>query len=150
MRWVVSQLCRKLHIIPREIWESYQRNTEPHLPQLKRALVPLLNKVDALYILLDAVDECDPRRDLLQLVTDLMTDEDFAKVCILATSRQYSDIENVFRPISEPISMCNSLVDSDIRIYVDSELHSNPKFRRWPDNLLDEILEALVEGAKGM
>lgn len=125
-------------------------NSEPTLLQLKQAFLVLLDKIDTLHILLDGVDECNPRDDLLQLIPELITDPSFEKVHILATSRQYSDIERVLKPISQPISMSNPLVDEDIKIFVVSELKNNPKFRRWRDSLIAEITETLVSRAKGM
>ena len=162
LRWIVSQLCGHLKSIPQEIVHIHQKKAEPTIAQLKRALSALLGHIGVVYIILDAIDECntqsgvhaadahDARKTLLSLLAELLMDPAFAKIRILATSRNYIDIENVLKPLSAPISMSNSLVDEDIRTYVKAELQTNEKFTRWPATLMDEILEALVKGAKGM
>lgn len=52
--------------------------------------------------------------------------------------------------LSVSVSMANPFVEEDIRLLVRSTLRSDPKFRRWPQELLDEVERALPAGAKGM
>jgi hypothetical protein len=79
-----------------------------------------------------------------------VNDARFHKVQLLATSRRYIDIENNMQEISIPVSMSNPLVDEDIRLYVRAKVDTNPKLKRWPLHLKDEVVEALSNGAKGM
>ena len=162
LRWVVSQLCRQLNRIPQEISELHQKNAELTVAQLTNALATLLGEIGLVYIIIDAIDECNTMSDIqavdapgmrvefLQLLHTLLTLLEYAKIKIIATSRNYVDIEEVLRPLSAPVSMSNPLVDEDIRTYVNTQLQTNNRFRRWPLPLLREIKDALVEGAKGM
>lgn len=162
LRWIVSQLCRKLRCVPQDILDLYHDNADMTVEQLKIALSALLREIGFVYIVLDAIDECNTRsdihtidapgarRELLELLESLLTDPKFDKIQIIATSRDYRDIEDVLEPLSVPISMSNSLVDEDIRTYVGSQLYTNKRFTRWSSTLLDDIRDALVEGAKGM
>ncbi|KAF2469240.1 uncharacterized protein BDR25DRAFT_263686 [Lindgomyces ingoldianus] len=149
LSWIVSQLCRKLKCVPEDLWELYQINALPIILQLKQGIESGLKKIGQVYIIIDAVDECNTRDDLLQALASFVADPTFARLRILATSRNYLDIESTFRPISEPLSMSNPLVDEDIRMYVASELRANKKFARW-SRIFPEMTEALVNGAKGM
>jgi hypothetical protein len=90
------------------------------------------------------------RVEFLQLLHTLLTQPEYAKIKIIATSRNYVDIEEVLRPLSAPVSMSNPLVDEDIRTYVNTQLQTNNRFMRWSLPLLKEIEDDLVEGAKGM
>lgn len=117
---------------------------------LKTAIKTLLDHLDVLYIILDAVDESNPRDSLLSVIVDLATVNDFAKIRLLATSREYVEIESALRPVAMSIPMSNSVVDADIRKYVQTELQKNRKLRVWPDAMKNEILEVLVRGSKGM
>ena len=162
LRWVVSQLCRQLNRIPQEISELHQKNTELTVAQLTNALATLLGEIGMVYIIVDAIDECNIQSDVravdapgmrmefLQLLLTLLTQPEYAKIKIIATSRNYVDIEEIRRPLSAPVSMSNPLVDEDIRTYVNTQLQTNNRFKRWPLPLLKEIEDALVEGAKGM
>jgi hypothetical protein len=103
-----------------------------------------------MYIVTDAIDESMPRDDMLRVLRDLATDSRFKKVQLLSTSRQYIDIEKVMQQISVWVSMCNPLLDEDIKLYVRSQLHANSKFKHWALHLREEVVEALSSGAKGM
>lgn len=46
--------------------------------------------------------------------------------------------------------MMNPLLDEDIKLFVRSNLATNRKFKNWPDDLIEEVLEALSTKAKGM
>jgi hypothetical protein len=73
-------------------------------------------QLDVLYIVVDAVDESNPRDDLLDLIQKFVTLPKYKTIQLLVTSRRYNDIEEVLRPLSEPsLPMSNSIVDEDIR-----------------------------------
>ncbi|PMD20100.1 hypothetical protein NA56DRAFT_660007 [Hyaloscypha hepaticicola] len=48
------------------------------------------------------------------------------------------------------MSLSNSHIDSDIRVYIEGELRIDRKLSRWPDSLKRDIRDALVKGANGM
>jgi len=150
LSWITTQLCRYLGRIPGIIADRHHLRKEVTIRDLKIAIRTLLDDVDIVYIVLDAVDESNPRDDLLSVIVDLVTEEEFAKIRLLATSRDYIDIESSLKPVAVSIPMSNPIVDADIRQYVRVVLQENRRLRRWPDGLKEEILEALVHGSKGM
>jgi hypothetical protein len=151
LRWIISQICRKIDYVPSELVALHRQNNEPSFEVLKRTLRALLKHFDRLYILVDGVDESSPRDDLLELIQDLVTRPDYGKIQLLVTSRRYADIEGVLRPLAEPtLPLSNSIVDEDIRAYVKASIQRNKHFTHWPRPLLGEILESLVRGAQGM
>ncbi|KAF1951136.1 hypothetical protein CC80DRAFT_386702, partial [Byssothecium circinans] len=150
LSWIATQLCRYLGRIPGIIADCHHLRKEMTITDLKIAIRTLLDDVDIVYIILDAVDESNPRDDLLSVIVDLVTEEGLAKIRLLATSRDYRDIESSLRPVAVSIPMSNPIVDADIRQYVRVVLQENRRLRRWPDGLKEEILEALVHGSKGM
>ncbi|KAF4816316.1 hypothetical protein CGCSCA5_v006619 [Colletotrichum siamense] len=110
----------------------------------------VLGNLDHVYLTVDAVDESNPRHDLLRVLRDLVTDNRFSKIQLLVTSREYLDIENFLMDISTPVSMKNPALDEDIRLYSEIRLGKNHKIAKWPEHLKDEALKALIDGAKGM
>lgn len=150
LRWTIGQLSRICGKVPDEIMYPFTANHEPSLPQLLSALESILQEFDIVYLMVDALDESLPREELVKVIRDLATDQRFQKVRLLVTSREYIDIETVLSPISTSMSMTCELVEADIRVYVHQELRSNAKFKRWSENLLLEIEDALAKGAKGM
>ncbi|KAK0646802.1 hypothetical protein B0T16DRAFT_414277 [Cercophora newfieldiana] len=150
LRWLVGQLCRRSRSVPGEIMNLFKINHEPSVIQLLDALDSALREFDHVFFIIDAVDESFPRRTLLSVIRDLATDERFQKVRLLATSRLYIDIETMLAPIAAPISMENELVAEDIKVYTHKTLRSCSEFADWPENLLADVEDALVAGARGM
>ncbi|KAH6999283.1 hypothetical protein EDB80DRAFT_724551 [Ilyonectria destructans] len=151
LRWIISQLCRRSSFVPDGVQVMYQMGTQPSLTELLSALESVLHCFSRVHILLDALDESStPRDDLLGVLRVLVTDPRFKKTQIIASSREYVDIEKVMEEFSIPIPMDNDLVEKDIRIYVRSRICSNARFQRWPQGLLAEVEDALVTGARGM
>jgi hypothetical protein len=121
----------------------------PSLVELLRTLEEILAAFDYGYVMIDAVDESFPREDLIKILRDLSTDQGFQKIQLLITSREYFDIEKTFSQISKSVSMMNPLQQEDTRVYIQSKLNG-PNFKNWPKHLLNETVDALEKGAKGM
>ena len=150
LRWLVNQLCREANVVPRSVYKMYNHGGEPSLAELLNALEEVLQTFKVAYVMVDAIDESNHREDLLKVFRDFVTDLRFAKIQLLASSREYIDIERVMNDISVSLSMANNFVQEDIRIHVRHKLISNPKFTWWPQDLLDEVEEAVSIGARGM
>lgn len=150
LKWTVRQLCRTADVVPAELYELYKRGEGLSLTDLLCVLHEIAETFESVYVVLDAIDESLPRVNLLKVLRDLITDPRFGKIRILATSREYLDIEESMEGISTPISMRNSLLDEDIRLFVQAQLNTHPKLRLWPTGVRDEALEALSTKAKGM
>ncbi|KAF5564562.1 hypothetical protein FPHYL_4663 [Fusarium phyllophilum] len=150
LRSVITQLSRQADVISTLTHDLYRRGGEPSTPELLDALEQILRVLSSVYIVIDAVDESNPRDDLLDAIQTLVTDRRFTNLQILVTSREYIDIERAMEKVSVSVPMSNELVEQDIRLHVQSILRSNLKFRCWPDDLLIEVEDAISTKAKGM
>ena len=150
LRWLLNKLCRQADLVPKSVYNLYKYGGEPSLVELLKALENIIDAFEIVYIIVDAIDESNPRENLLKVLRDLLTESRFQKIQLLASSREYIDIERVMEELSVSVSMANPFVEEDIRLYVRSTLQSNPKFRRWPQELLDEVEDSLSTGARGM
>lgn len=149
MSWVIAHICRQINWIPTELKRLHDHGCEPTIVDLGVVLEVILQRLDSLYIVIDAVDESTPREELLSLIETMTVDKRFEKIRILATSRQYFDIERSLSEISERISMSNTMVDADIRRFVHARLRSSHRLKRWHERF-DEIEAVLATMAKGM
>ncbi|KAK3385296.1 vegetative incompatibility protein het-e-1 [Podospora didyma] len=149
LSWVLGQVCRQTRWVPRQLEDLYDRGWEASIPELENILEIVLERLDVLYIVIDAVDESCPREDLLGLIATMVLDKRFRKIRMLATSRPYYDIERLFSGISASISMSNTLVDADIRSFVHTKIAASRRLKRWR-HLHAEIEEVLVKKAEGM
>ncbi|OIW22523.1 hypothetical protein CONLIGDRAFT_606829 [Coniochaeta ligniaria NRRL 30616] len=150
LKWTIRRLCCAADAVPAKLYKLYKHGEGASLMDLLCVLEEILGAFDCVYIVLDAIDESMPRADLLKVLRDLITDPRFWKVRVLATSREYIDIEESMKGISAPISMRNPLLDEDIRLFVQAQLNTHPKLRLWQASVRDEALEALSTKAKGM
>ncbi|KAL2154631.1 hypothetical protein VTH82DRAFT_3307 [Thermothelomyces myriococcoides] len=150
LRWVLLELCRSLGRVPAAVYELYRYGGNPTAHGLVQALERTLQAFDRVFILIDALDESLERENLLDTLRTLAVDDRFQNLRLLATSRNYMDIEDTMVEISKPIAMTNWLVNQDIAVYVRSKLENHPKLKRWPKQLKDDVFDALTTSAKGM
>lgn len=150
LRWLISQLCRQTQNVPEQAFASFKRGQELSLPELLDILHAVLSGLGNIFTVIDAVDESHPRENLLKVIQDLMTDQRFKNIQLLVTSREETDIETTMVKISDPISMSNTLVEADIKVYINRRIRAEPRFQRWPRRLQDDVEDSLSKGAKGM
>jgi NACHT domain len=150
LKWAINRLCREADQVPDYVYQLYKHGGEPSIADLMSSLEAILEEFQTAYIIIDAIDESQPRNDLLRILRDLATDHRFNKVQLLATSREYVDIESVLQHVSESVSMMNPLVENDIRLYVKSQMDTNPRFKHWSVQLRKEVINTLATKAKGM
>ena len=106
------------------------------------------------YIILDALDECTERDELLTDLEKIVAWKD-ASLHVLLTSRKENDIAEALIPLSDErnrIGIQSALVNADIRTYVHDRLQIDRKLQRWrkrPEVQL-EIEDTLVKKAEGM
>ena len=107
-----------------------------------------------IYVVIDALDECTEREQLLTDLEEMASWEDVS-LHMLATSRRERDIEESLDLLSDErnrISIQSALVNADIRTYTHDRLQNDRKLRRWlkhPKVQL-EIENTLVEKGAGM
>lgn len=149
LRWIVGKLCRQAKWVPQQLKTLHDHGCDPSISELEASLEAIVTRFKAIYVVIDAVDESNPRDDLLTVITTIASDGRFHKVRILATSRLYFDIERMFAANSTPVSMSNPLVEEDIREFVQARFASSHLMKRW-SSIWSEIEDSLVIGAQGM
>jgi hypothetical protein len=89
------------------------------------------------YIIVDALDECSEREELLVLIEDII-DWKLTTLHTLATSRKEQDIEDCLSTlVSNEIDIQSTLVDADIRVHVrerlrnDVDCENGPQMHNW-------------------
>ncbi|KAF2655868.1 hypothetical protein K491DRAFT_598030 [Lophiostoma macrostomum CBS 122681] len=150
LRSILNQLCRRSDQITDKTYVMYKIGGKPSTSDLPDALGEVLQAFDIVYVAIDAVDESNPREQLLQLFGRLLTELRFAKIQLLVSSREYSDIERAMRAISTAISMANPYAEEDIRCHVRSLMQRNARFENWSQDMLEEVTSTISTQARGM
>ena len=167
LRSLVAQLVKQTSRLPKALSQLRQQKfcdtrygtrmemqaesvAQPSLLELSNILCDSMEEFDHIYIILDALDECVERQKLLSIVQRLLYSKT-DKMHILVTSRSDADFEKHLTPIiTAYILIESSLIEPDIRSYIQEQLHNNPKLRRWPQKVQERIESALMTGAQGM
>ena len=113
-------------------------------------LKDIVGGFERVYVILDALDECEDREQLIALIEEIH-DWKLGKLNMLATSRAERDIEEGIGPhVSARINLHSSQVNADIQIHIRERLQNDPKLKKWSAKVHGEIETALMEGAHGM
>ena len=134
--------------------KHYNGKTEPSTHALSEMLLSTLASTTNAYIVIDALDECVTRKELLSLLGDIRLC-DSTKLSLLFTSRKEQDIKaeiELWLDNENFIDLHSSLVDPDISAFVRGVLLSENGFQRWQSKpeVLKEIENELTEKSEGM
>ena len=114
----------------------------------------LLKSFERIYLVVYALDECVEREHLLQIIHE-WTSWDDVKIHTIFGSRKERHIEEVLDGICDDdriVSIQSTLVDNDIRDYVQARLHQDIKLKRWRNrpHIHQLIVDSLMQKANGM
>ena len=134
---VLAELFRSCH----------NGGSKPTLKLFHSALITILEAFDDVFIVLDALDECAERKDLLRWIEKMVSWRK-SKLHLLATSRLEEDIAKRLR-LLDPYHVCMEpdLVTNDVARYIDSILEVEDQ---WNDEVKAVIKSTLLENAGGM
>lgn len=148
---LVQQFVQCQSTIPSEVRSLYsehsEKGTKPSEKELLKILIPVTNKFSHVYIIVDALDECDPktREGFIEILKQLP-----ANFRLLCTSRHVGDIQEAFDGYPHLEIQAS---DADIRRYLEAQILKSPKLVKLckkAADLRDTIIEKLIAKAKGM
>ncbi|KAH0537579.1 hypothetical protein FGG08_005645 [Glutinoglossum americanum] len=154
LRSIVAQLHDQIDTLPdavRKLHDQYKGGRQqPSMQDLAAALLPTLGGLKSAYIIVDALDECSGREQLLEQISDLAQCKT-GNLHMLVTSRKERDIQTYLDPIvTSNCSIEIAEVDADIRLYVRNRLQKDLRMKCWPDPAKWEVEQSLASGACGM
>jgi len=153
LRSLVCQLAHGSEIAFQQL-DHLRRNAQPSTQELSQILEKMLNGGDRVTIVLDALDECTTRDELLKWIQQLMASE-IGSVEMVVTSRKEYDIKSVLEKFvreEATIPLQQHDVDADIRAYVHARIRTDADWERWRSKpqVQDEIEVGLMTKASGM
>jgi hypothetical protein len=158
VRSLISQLLQKCIAFPTslETFFSLSENGQPppSLHTLLEFLQQIMQKFIHVYIVLDALDECAERAELMDILEE-MAEWQLQNSHILLASRRERDIEDsleIFIHKKNFVDLQSEVIDRDIQKYVQQRLSEDKRLRRWRKDtaLRQDIETALMKGAQGM
>ncbi len=158
IRSIVVQLYSRCENSRKEIdtlFSQYEDGRQqPTTESLVKAFQHMTNQVEEIQIVIDALDECKTRRELLLWVENISSSKD-TRLCLLATSRAEEKIKSgLERWLQQDnfIPIQQDAVNDDIRAYVRERVRNDHDFERWlsKPSVQDEIETELMKKADGM
>ena len=154
IRSLIVQFAAQCPYLPEALQSAHSgsqsEQRQPTIEDMTTILCQMLKSFNTTYILLDALDECTDREDLLEFMEAVMG-WNITNLHLLATSRKENDITTSLEPlVTCQLCIQSALVDADIRVHVLERLSNDPKLKKWPINVQKEIEDALTGGANGM
>lgn len=156
IRSIVKQLYAKKKSVDLESLFSSCDNGErqPSSDDLMQTLKGLIKDFHKTFIILDALDECSDRQQLLDAIDEIQTWR-LSGLHLLLTSRSLTEIENALKPMTHlksRICIQSAAVDADIEIYVRHRLQTDKNLRCWRNRIQaqKEINDTLKTKADGM
>ncbi|KFA72818.1 hypothetical protein S40288_09511, partial [Stachybotrys chartarum IBT 40288] len=162
IRSLISQ-CSCKYPETREILDSLLKScndgkSQPSFNSLCKTLAQMMDKFEAVTIVIDALDECHKRNnhkseDLLGWIQDVQN----SSICthLLVTSRPEQDIHSTITEWAsneEIIPLQTARVEGDIREYVKARVREGKGLSRWKErpDVQAEIESTLIQKADGM
>lgn len=158
LRSLVVQLSCTCPHVPEPLAILYKScnkgSVQPYTNDIVEVLQALLKQYHQVYIVLDALDECESRSELLDWMGRLFK-QNSDRLSLIITSRKIKDLDDFVAKESGPensFSIPDQSVNEDICLFVKEILHSDQRFRRWhrQPEVLEEIEERLINQAGGM
>jgi hypothetical protein len=154
VRSLLFQVALLQHDHLHRLEELYQKCDNGHKQPAEDVILSLFRDATAsagnIYIVLDALDECADREELLTLLNELITSKQ-PSLHVLATSRREKDIEDQLSRIARyNVNIESAVVDEDIRVYVRDRLDTDARLKKWPAAVQEEITNVMMEKANGM
>jgi hypothetical protein len=155
IRSLIVQLSSNTLSVPQCLRVTYEScangQRQPTAETLLELLKSLIKGYQKVFLVLDALDECTKRFELLSFLNELSSWKLGAS--ILVTSRREADIGETLDLIG-PKKLCiqSNLVAQDIRSLIRDRLNNDWKLRRWKKYpaIQSEIEETLTAKAGGM
>jgi hypothetical protein len=123
---------------------------QPSVESLQATLLLILEAFNDVYIVLDALDECAEREDVLKwIIKTTCWRQD--KLHLLATSRPEEEIARHLQLLDpNHVNINQDLVSRDIERYIDSILYDKDSIVQWGDEINVNIKNTVLKSAEGM
>ncbi|EXA32209.1 hypothetical protein FOVG_16580 [Fusarium oxysporum f. sp. pisi HDV247] len=147
---IIQQLLLQQSIIPEDLLELYNShkrfNTPPHLDELSKHLGSIVSLFSKVYIVVDALDECDDTHKTRSSLLAQLQNLD-AHVQLFFTSRPLEEI------LLDAVQFKVTAQEDDMRKYLSAQIKQEPRLAKLcahNGGLEDEILDKIIARVDGM
>lgn len=152
---LVAQLCSQMGFCPEELDHAFSHSKNGNSPQKRpsftilREVLRSLARLRRITLLIDAIDECEGRKDLLDFLISLR--DCGARISVLVSSREEMDIKDALKSFMHVrLESHTKDVDEDIKSYIEHRLVSDQRLQSLQSSLKEDIKQSLRAKSAGM
>ncbi|KAF8529531.1 ankyrin repeat-containing domain protein [Hysterangium stoloniferum] len=152
LRSIIKQLLAQCAHVPQPTLHTYNNGCQsPEHDSLPDMVNHLLAVFDQVYIILDALDECEDYWQLLRWIHSLVG-KNSQKIHILGTTRPEITtlLESLDPPSSQYVDLNNASGNDDIESYIRDRVFDSDDFSSFSEEVRQNMLNTLCKKAKGM
>ncbi|KAF3385972.1 Ankyrin repeat and KH domain-containing protein 1 [Talaromyces pinophilus] len=157
LRAIIKQLFENLNRQSDALQTLYdQLKTQNSITetQLLSAFREMASTFGSVYVVLDALDECQNRNDLFNFLEEIGSWQDI-NIHLLLTSRDERDITEAIEAVELAqswIKLTAAVLKEDVRTYISSRLQTDRAFKRWSKHpeVQRDIEDSLTTKSDGM
>lgn len=155
LRSLIKQLFERSNRNSQALTQLFGKgDQQPTSNQLLSTLYNMVSEFGHTYIVLDALDECEERDHLFEVLEEMGRWED-VNIHLLLTSRDEKDIKDSLESIDmnqDHIKLSAAVTKEDIRTYIRERLKTDRALKRWRGHpeVQGEIEKSLTEKSDGM
>lgn len=124
--------------------------SQPSTSELVSILRGITEELDEVFLVLDGLDECVDQEDLLGMVDEVLR-WNVEGLHIFLTGRFDQNLGTTVEAMNVPTVQVNEqAVKRDIELFVEEQLTTHPRLRKWSPKLRDQIRGSLITGSQGM
>ena len=129
---------------------QYQRELAFSCEYLGSIIKDLLREFQDVYIVIDALDECEQNEEVLRWIEGFLENKN-GRFHVLVSSRQDLHFQlEVERVASLILRLDQRTFDNDIKVYIHERLSTDPRMMKWPTDVREDIKQSLVSNAGGL
>ena len=134
------------------LYNKHNKLSLPTKDELLLLLRDLLLGFGQVFVVIDALDECDDDyHKLFEKVIKVIHKWELPHLHFLVTSRREHDIIiNMEELVPTELHLSAELVGSDIISYIHSAVENDVRLKRWSHQIQENIKNALIDGANGI
>ena len=153
LRSITLQLCCQCPDLPASV-QNLQREANRGSDFSDENLVSIVKDVlesfHEVYIVIDAFDECEQSEEVIQWIQELVEDSD-GRLHLLVSSRQDYRFRSPLESFTTAVlALDERTFENDIQLFIREKLSADPRMKRWPPNIQNDVEQSLIADAGGL
>lgn len=155
---ILAQLCPR-PTIPQILQDLYEqhRHTRPTVDEPSKTLRSILNELDNVYIVIDALDECasetegGEQEEILEWLSEMSCSK-IDSLHTIVPSRREPNIQRSFssKSVWHSVSFTKTSNTDDIASFIKNQLETNTRLKSLDESTEHDVETTLLRGADGM